>query len=250
MEATRFKLLREEFGFTQQAFAENLGIGSTTADIERGKTKLSGIVVTRLMRQFNVNPLWLYGFSKNKFLNEVSEHSIFPRVLAVDSSDREKILMVNQKAAAGYPQNIQDVDWYDQLPQLDIPLPEFRNASYRGFQVEGDSMLPYIRPGDWVLGRAVSGMEEAADNKIHIVVLLDSVLVKKIEKIPGNPQKIKLISYNETYAPMEVLTRNIQELWQVTGKLTFGIEEHPESLLFRQLKASMEDLKNQIKNIR
>src|SRR5690625_1476186 len=172
MEATRFKLLREVFGFTQQAFAENLGIGSTTADIERGMPELSGIVVTRLMRQFNVNPLWLYGFSKNKFLNEVSEHSIFPRVLAVDSSDREKILMVNQKAAAGYPQNIQDVDWYDQLPQLDIPLPELRNASYRGFQVEGYSMLLYIRPGGWVLGLAGSGMEEDGYYKVQIGVLI------------------------------------------------------------------------------
>jgi len=33
-EAQRFKQLREDLGFTQQAFAQLLNIGSTTADIE------------------------------------------------------------------------------------------------------------------------------------------------------------------------------------------------------------------------
>lgn len=58
-EAKRFKELREEFGFTQQAFAELLNAGTTTADIERGKTKISGKIVTILMGQFQINPLWL-----------------------------------------------------------------------------------------------------------------------------------------------------------------------------------------------
>jgi phage repressor protein C with HTH and peptisase S24 domain len=158
-------------------------------------------------------------------------------------------LLVNQKAAAGYPHNVQDVTWVGSLPAFHMPLPEFRNATYRGFQVEGDSMLPNIRPKEWVLGRAVGHIAEASDRKIYIVVLHDSVLVKKLEKIHGMPHKVRLVSLNPEYLPIEVATKDIQELWQVNSKLTFGLEEPSESTLLRQLQESMNELKGQINRL-
>jgi hypothetical protein len=55
-----------------------------------------------------------------------------------------------------------------------------------------------------------------------------------------------LISLNTEYIPIDVEIKNIQELWQVNSKLTFGIDEPSESNLLRQLQQSMEDLKGQI----
>ena len=114
--------------------------------------------------------------------------------------------------------------------------------------VEGDSMLPNIRPNDWVLGRSVSNVAEASDNKIYIVVLHDSVLVKKLEKI-NHSAKIRLLSLNQEYLPIEVNINDIQELWQVNSKLTFGIDEPSESTLLKQLQQSMDDLKGQINRL-
>jgi transcriptional regulator with XRE-family HTH domain len=245
IEARRFKKVREEQHHTQQSFAELLDIGSTTADIERGKTKITGKVVMHLLHLFNINPLWLYGKSYTKIVN-LEGGDVSPKVVTLDVEQRETIALVNQKAAAGYPHNIQDVEWYETLPAFNIPLPEYRNATYRGFQVEGDSMLPNIRPNEWVLGRAVPSIAEAADSKIYIVVLHDSVLVKKLQKIPNAPHKVRLISLNTEYIPIDVEIKNIQELWQVNSKLTFGIDEPSESNLLRQLQQSMEDLKGQI----
>ncbi len=157
--------------------------------------------------------------------------------------------LVNQKAAAGYPHNVQDVEWYETLPAFNIPLPQYRNATYRGFQVEGDSMLPNIRPNEWVLGKAVPSITEASDSKIYIVVLHDSVLVKKLQKVPSAPDRVRLISLNPEYIPIEVAVKNIQELWLVNSKLTFGIDEPSESSLLRELQQSMEELKGQINNL-
>lgn len=248
-EALKFKSLREELRHTQQSFAELLGIGTTTADLERGKTKITGKVVVELMAQFNINPLWLYGRSFEKHITTF-KGDVSPKVISVDDSGNDSILLVNQKAAAGYPNNIQDVDWYQSLPAFNIPLPEYRNASYRGFQVEGDSMLPNIRPNEWVLGRAVPSIDEASESKIYIVVLRDSVLVKKLQKIPNNPQNMRLISLNEQYLPIDIKTNDIQELWQVNSKLSFGIDEPSENNLLRQLQQSMDDLKSQIEGIK
>ena len=48
---------------------------------------------------------------------------------------------------------------------------------------------------------------------------------------------------------MEVLVSDIQELWMVNSKLTFGLDEPSESTLLRQLQESMEELKGQIKKL-
>ena len=242
----RFIEIRRELGYTQAEFAGILGISNTTADIERGRTKLSGKVVASLLKQFKINPLWLFGESNSMYL-DTTRTSVIPKVVTVDSSDKENMVMVNAKAAAGYPQNIQDSSWYKQLPAFDLPLPEFRNATYRGFQVEGDSMLPNLKPNEWVLAKAIESIDHLSNNKIYVVVLQDAVLVKKIEKLPGN-SNIVLISLNENYPPYEVEPQQIQELWEVSSKITFGVDASTEKGLLRQLQESMEDLKRQISN--
>lgn len=231
-------------GYTQAEFAQLLGISNTTADIERGRTKLSGKVVMELLRQFKINPLWLFGESEAQYL-ETSRTSVIPKVVTVDSADKDNMVLVNAKAAAGYPQNIHDTSWYRQLPAFDLPIPEFRNASYRGFQVEGDSMLPNLHPGDWVLARAVEDLDDVSPNKIYVIVLQDAVLVKKIDRSPNNSDLV-LVSLNETYPPYTIKAEQIQELWQVSSKLTFGIEATTEKGLLRQLQQSMDELKKQI----
>ncbi|OEY71767.1 XRE family transcriptional regulator [Salegentibacter salarius] len=248
IEIKHFKEVREENNFTQAEFADLLGIKNSTADIERGRTKLSGKVVAELLSQFGINPLWLFGQSGQKFL-QLSKGDVSPKVVTVDSSDNENMVMVNQKAAAGYPHNVQDVEWYQQLPAFDIPLPEFRNATYRGFQIEGDSMLPNYYHNEWVLAKAVPDLDQASNNKIYVVVLQDSVLVKKLQKLPDS-SKVLLISLNEEYLPIEVNINEIQEIWQVNSKLTFNLDNPSESGLFRELKQSMEDLKRELRTFK
>ena len=240
----RFIETRRELGYTQAEFAGVLGISNTTADIERGRTKLSGKVVAELLKKFKINPLWLFGESNQQYL-ETSRASVIPKVVTVDSADRDNMVLVNAKAAAGYPQNIQDTSWYRQLPAFDLPIPEFRNATYRGFQVEGDSMLPNLQPGDWVLARAVESIDRVSPNKMYVVVLQDAVLVKKLERSPGNT-RITLISLNESYPPYEIEPAELQELWEVSSKITFGVDATTEKGLLRQLQESMDDLKKQL----
>ncbi len=248
IEARRFKKVREDLHLTQQLFAETLGIGLSTADIERGKTKITGKVVMLLLKQYNINPLWLFGESFNKHVSP-NGSDVSPKVITTNLDNEDTIVLVNQKAAAGYPHNIQDVDWYQTLPVFNLPLPQYRNATYRGFQVEGDSMLPNIRPNDWVLGRSVLNISEASDGRIYIVVLHDSVLVKKIQKLTDS-SKLRLISINVEYLPIDVELKDVQELWQVNSKLSFGVDEPSESGLLKQLQQSMEELKGQIKDLK
>ena len=108
-------------------------------------------------------------------------------------------------------------------------------------------MLPNLKPDEWVLAKAIDSIDHLSHNKIYVVVLQDAVLVKKIEKLPGN-SNIILISLNENYPPYEVEPQQIQELWEVSSKITFGVDASTEKGLLRQLQESMEDLKRQIGN--
>lgn len=244
----RFTDIRRELGYTQADFAALLGVSNTTADIERGRTKLSGKVVSELLKQFKINPLWLFGESEQQYL-ETSNTSVIPKVVTVDSSDSDNMVLVNAKAAAGYPQNISDTSWYQQLPAFDLPIPEFRNATYRGFQVEGDSMLPNLQPGEWVLARAIEHIDHVSANKMYVVVLQDSIMVKKIEKRP-NSNNITLVSLNETYPPYDIKPFQVQEIWEVSSKITFNVDATTDSGLLRQLQESMQELKNQLQHVK
>lgn len=248
IEAIRFKSVREELNHTQSSFAELLGIKNIIADIERGKTKITGMLVMQLLKQFSINPMWLYGESDKKVLTGKGVNTI-PKVITLDSTESENILMVNQKAAAGYPQNIMDNSWYEALPAFGIPLPEYKNATYRAFQVEGDSMYPVLKPGEWLLCKAMEEFSHVRHGKIYVVVLQDSVLVKKIES--KEEEDIKLISINREYDPIEVDNSDVMEVWEVSSRISFDIDsnitmENGISGIFD----SISDLKKEIVSIK
>ncbi|UZO81073.1 LexA family transcriptional regulator [Aquimarina sp. ERC-38] len=250
----RFKKIREEQHYTQSEFAKILGIKGSTADIERGKTKISGQVVAKLLAEFKINPLWLFGESTQKTI-EVNSSDVAPKVVTIDTEEQENMVLVNTKAAAGYPQNIQDVSWYQQLPAFAIPLPEYRNASYRGFQVEGDSMLPVLEPKEWVIGKAIGNLNEINSNAIYVVVLQDSVMVKKIKKTltpigTSDDASISLISINKEYAPYTIHTNQIQELWEVNSKLSFNVDAKGESADLKQLQDAMALLASEVRSLK
>ena len=247
IEVSRFKEIRESLNMTQQAFAETLGIKNSTADIERGKSKISGAVVAELLSQFDINPLWLYGKSHRKTI-ELTVNTT-PKVVTVDSANNDNIVMVNVRAAAGYPHNLQDVDWYEELPAFQLPLNEFRNATYRGFQVEGDSMLPSLYPGEWVLGRAVENLSLLDNHAICVIVLQDSVLVKKIQKHPNN-DRLSLISLNKEYPPITVNANEIQEIWQVNSKISMEIEKDPGNASLEQIHQAITEIKKDLEALK
>ena len=54
IESQRFKRIRQDLGHTQSEFAEFLNIGNTTADIERGKTRITGEAVAMLLDLYKI----------------------------------------------------------------------------------------------------------------------------------------------------------------------------------------------------
>nr|WP_295934793.1 LexA family transcriptional regulator [uncultured Dyadobacter sp.] len=246
-EFRRFKQIREELNMTQSAFAEELGISATTADIERGRTRIPGQVVKELLRKYHINPLWLFGDSLQKYLR-ADKIDLNPKVVTVDNTGQENIVMVSARAAAGYPNNIGDVQWFESLPAFTIPLPEYRNASFRGFQVDGDSMTPALQSGEWIVGRAVDDWDALNEKNIYVVVTVDSVLVKKVRR-EKQGSFANLISLNSDYAPIRIDRNEIREVWQVNSKLSFNLEADQQGVSLHGLYQEMRELRQEVKKL-
>ena len=179
IQCKRLRQIREELNQTQSSFVEQLGVGSTTTEYERGRTKLTGKLVLRLLSDYNINPLWLYGESEQKYLDHRSRE-VSQSVVTVDSDGFDNILMVNEKAAAGYTGNLDNNDFFERLPSFSFPIPEYRNATFRCFQVEGYSMVPTILPSEWIITKAVEDLNQIKDNKIYVVVDNEGIRIKQV----------------------------------------------------------------------
>lgn len=222
IEAKRLKMIRDDLGLTQAEFAEQLGL-KTTADIERGKTRITGAIVKELVKQHQINPLWLFGESKHK---QMPKTDVAPKVVSLNEDQGENIVMVSTKAAAGYGHNIGDVDFYQQLPVFTFPLPEYRNASFRGFQITGDSMIPLVQPTDWVIAKAVSDLNDVVSGQVYVVVEEESVRLKQV-KINTAQTTLTLISLNIDYPPIDIDAKEVLELWEYHSKITTKRETGP-----------------------
>jgi len=200
-----------------------------------------------LLRKYNINPLWLFGDSKQKYL-QADKLLMSPKVVTVDSAGKENIVLVSAKAAAGYPNNIGDAQWFETLPAFSIPLPEYRNATFRGFQVDGDSMLPVLHSGEWIVGKALDDWESINPKQIYVVVTVDSILVKKIRQESGSTF-IDLISSNPEYSPLRIDRSEIKEIWIVNSKLTFDLEADNQQVSLLSLHTEMKELKEEMRKL-
>jgi len=60
-----------------------------------------------------------------------------------------------------------------------------------------------------------------------------------------------LISINTEYPPIQIDIEHIQEIWQVTSKLTFDIETgQNETTILQDLQTSINNLKKDIENLK
>lgn len=139
----------------------------------------------------------------------------------------ENIAMVDTRAAAGYPQYFLEPEYLVDLPKFTLPGPQFRNATFRCFQVIGDSMAETLYPEDWVicsyvdLSQGRKSFNAIKEGYIYVVVTEEAVLVKRLLNRVQERGKIVIMSDNEAYATREIDVMDIKELWYVKAKLGF-----------------------------
>lgn len=222
------KFLRKKIGLTQEQMAQQIGIKrSLLGAYEEGRAdpRISNLI--KFSEIFNLSVDQLIGRDLTEVVGSESENENVKRSkndlrvlsITVDKNDRENIELVPQKAAAGYLNGYADPEYIVELPKFQLPvLPE--NATYRAFEISGDSMLP-LRSGTIVIGQYVESSRELKNGTTYILVTGDEgVVYKRIVKYADNPGLFSLASDNKHYDAYDVKGEDIVEIWQAKAYIS------------------------------
>lgn len=143
--------------------------------------------------------------------------------ITVDSNNEENIEIVPVRAAASYINNIAEPIYLQQLQRFSLPIPEFKQGTFRAFEVEGHSMFPTFQPGELVICKFVDDLIAKIHNhQPYIIVTHESILLKRVLNRLGSDRFIECLSDNSEFSSFTIKYSEIQQVWQVKGSLRFS----------------------------
>ncbi len=245
------RLLRKNKSWTQQDLADQTGLKrSLIGAYEEGRAEPSVEKLIGFSEVFSVSVDDLVGLD----LSEQEPGSTRFKVLSitVDSEDKENIELVPQRAAAGYLNGYADPEYIKELPRFHLPfLPE--NATYRAFEISGDSMLPIV-PGTVIIGQYIESMSEISNGKTYILITKkDGIVFKRLFNYIEEKSKLYLVSDNKLYSPYEIEPEEVLEIWSAKAYISVEFPDPPSErpdVSVEQLASVVMDLKNEVNRLK
>lgn len=203
------KFLRKQKGWTQQEFADKLGIKRSLLgayEEERAEPRTEVLELVSDMFRVSIDDLLRrdVGSQKDTFLEKRRQQKL--------GTNRQNIEFVPVKAAAGYLAGYNDDEFIEELNTFTLPM--MGAGSYRAFEIAGDSMLP-TPSGSVIVCHKVDGWEDIRNNEAYVVVTSrEGIVYKRLLKSNRNKGKLTLVSDNPQFEPYSVGMDEVLELWQ------------------------------------
>jgi len=211
------RYLRKLRGWTQQEFADKLGIKRSLLgayDEERADPQLEVLKKVSEMFKLTLDELLLKDITVAKGSSYLAKR----RSLKLMDTDKDGIPFVPVKAAAGYLAGYADSEFIDELNTFTLPM--MKGGNYRAFEIVGDSMMP-TPSGSIIVGEKVESLDDAKGNAAFIVVSRqEGIVYKRLVKSARAKNKITLVSDNPAYQPYQVNSEDILELWHAQSVIT------------------------------
>jgi phage repressor protein C with HTH and peptisase S24 domain len=141
-------------------------------------------------------------------------------------------------------------EYIKNLPAFSIPSPEFRNGSFRAFQVSGQSMEPTLQTGDWLICELTETAKNIRNGDLYVVVSdsKESVVVKRVDYTEGR-EKMYLQSDNRLYPTYSLSVKDVKEIWRVKASLNMQLSRnflHPTELELAKMRDELQDLQKKL----
>jgi transcriptional regulator with XRE-family HTH domain len=227
------KFLRKYYHYTQEQLADKINIKrSLLGAYEEGRAdpRLSNLL--NMARVFDVPVDTII----SKDVSGISGSDLFGsnsaeagkadglKILSitVNEQNEENIELVPQKASAGYLNGYADPEYLEELPKFKLPILS-KNATYRAFEISGDSMLP-IQPGSIIIGQYLESVEQITNGKTYILVTTrEGVVYKRVFNYIAEKGCLFLVSDNKTYTPYEIKAEEVLEIWEARAYLSLHL---------------------------
>ncbi len=236
--------VRRKKGLDQAGLADLIGVSrATISDYERGRSQPNIETLRKISALLNVSLDELLGTAhlidkvgdqKNEVkstpystpnrtpnrLNEpLVDYNRVPKIVTVDRVGNDNTVMVPARARAGYLNGHEDPAFIETLPTY--RLPGMENGLFRMFEVAGHSMVPTFHESDIVICRFVDNLAEIRDDRVHVVLCHDGLVVKRALNRTQKDGKIILNSDNQRhpgeYPPLVMNPEDILEVWYIVA---------------------------------
>jgi len=238
------KHLRKQHQWTQGDFADRIGIKrSLVGAYEEGRAdpRLNNLLNMSKVFRVSVDNLLTKDLTRMDLnaIEVLNETTGDMKILSitVDHEDKEFIDLIPQKASAGYLNGYADPQYLEEMPKFQLPnLP--KNATYRAFEITGDSMLP-IKPGTVVIGQYAEGLSNIRNGRCYIILSKEEGIVyKRVFDYTQEHGQLFLVSDNKAYSPYRIDAADVIEIWEAKAFISTDIPESAEDDL------NFDDLKN------
>lgn len=156
---------------------------------------------------------------QDSFIDIGNHRVLFP--IRTDENDENLVELVTQEASAGYLQGYSDTNYIADLPIMNLPF--LPSGKHRAFPIKGDSMHPWVKDGDVVIGEYLENPQLVKNNFCYIILTKDEGLVYKRVNVGKLDQGyLTLISDNKFYQPYQLHMSNILEIWEFKLNLCIG----------------------------
>lgn len=256
--AANLKHLRSLRGLTQEQFSTELDITkSRVGSYEEGRSEPPITTLIDLSNYFKIpidalvkNDLSLG--SDDTFIDIGNQRVLFP--IRVDENNNDVIEVVTQEASAGYLMGYSDTEFIANLPIMSLNF--LPTGKHRAFPIKGDSMHPWVKDGDVVVGEYMESAQRVRDNKCYIILTKEEGLVyKRVFTSKLEEGFLTLSSDNKAYQPYLLHLSDVLEIWEFKLNLCIGQYEedeiNPVSILnlMRSVGIELKDLKTRVQNL-
>lgn len=186
---------------------------------------------------------------ENSVSESIIEYQRMPKVVVTNDKGNENIIMLDNKAAAGFPKHIDDDKWYAKLPTLKIPKITDKQGTFICVQVEGDSMQPTIMHDEWVVGKFVEDVSTLYGGDICLIVTNDGVVCKRVYIKDKKKGIIECVSDNEDYSPYELQANEYLQVYKYACDINFSPRkrEKPFSLELGLINKRVKNIEKHLK---
>ncbi|MES2559826.1 MAG: LexA family transcriptional regulator [Bacteroidota bacterium] len=214
---------------------------------EEGRAEPSIEVMVRLSHIFHVSidalvKSNLSGLKDTQLMKVAENRLLFP--IMVDVNNNDLVEVVTAKASAGYLNGYSDPEYFEKLPNMNLPFKI--TGKHRAFPIKGDSMPP-LKDGSFVVGKFVESIKDIHDGSTYILITKDEGIVYK--RVRAKANVLELISDNKVYSPYMVHAKDVLEIWEFVCTLnvsdTKEEELNLESIMdmLRSMRVEIEQLK-------
>lgn len=244
--SSNLRFLRKQKAITQNDLADQLDVQRTMISAYedgRSEPKLATIQKLCVILEVGLEELMEHDI-ENKGRRAMQKRGINILTIATNQDDLENITLVGQKASAGYLNGYADPEYMEQLPQFHLPNLS-RQATYRAFELAGDSMLPLI-PGTLVIGSYLEQPNQIKSGRTYVLVTqTEGVVYKRVFNYLADNGKLFLVSDNEHYKPYEVRGEDVLEVWEAKAFISTDFPNPGD----KKKALTLEDLGEMIKDI-